>query len=72
MIAYDGRKYKPAEANYTGEQELLAAVSALQVWRCYLEGSPKFTVLRITIHSSGCSQQQPSRRHSLVGVPAAL
>lgn len=46
VVAYEGRKYKPAEANYTvGEQELLAVVNALQVWRCYLEGAPRFTVV---------------------------
>jgi len=39
------RKFKPAECNYpTTEQELLAAVYALQEWRCYVEGS-QFTVV---------------------------
>ena len=38
-LAYEGRKFTPAERNYTvGEQELLAAVHAMKVWRCYLEG----------------------------------
>ena len=46
VIAYEGRKYKPAKVNYTvGEQELLAVMNALQVWRCYLEGAPRFTVV---------------------------
>ena len=46
VIAYEGRKYRPAEVNYTvGEQELLAVVHALYVWRCYLEGAPKFQVV---------------------------
>ena len=35
------RSYKPAEKNHgVGEQELLAVVQALAVWRCYLEGFP--------------------------------
>mgnify|MGYP002655008431 CR=1 FL=1 len=38
-VAYESRQYTPAEANYTPrEQELLAVVHALDVWRCYLEG----------------------------------
>jgi RNase H-like domain found in reverse transcriptase/Reverse transcriptase (RNA-dependent DNA polymerase)/Integrase zinc binding domain/Retroviral aspartyl protease len=46
VIAYEGRKYRPAEENYSvGEQELLAVVHALHVWRCYLEGAPKFVVV---------------------------
>jgi hypothetical protein len=46
VIAFEGRKYRPAELNYTvGEQELLAAIHALQVCRCYLEGAPKFKVI---------------------------
>ena len=46
VIAYEGRKYRPAEVNYTvGEQELLAVVNALHVWRCYLEGAPTFQVV---------------------------
>ena len=44
-LAYESRKLRPAEANYTtGEQELLAVVHALKIWRCYLEG-PHFTVV---------------------------
>ncbi|KAJ9509747.1 hypothetical protein QJQ45_011393 [Haematococcus lacustris] len=40
-LAYYSRKLIPAEVNYTtGEQELLALVSACQQWRCYLEGVP--------------------------------
>ncbi|KAJ9521009.1 hypothetical protein QJQ45_022725, partial [Haematococcus lacustris] len=38
-VAYMSRKFSAAECNYTtGEQELLALVTACKVWRCYLEG----------------------------------
>ncbi|KAJ9524664.1 hypothetical protein QJQ45_024262 [Haematococcus lacustris] len=38
-IAFESRRFIPAEVNYTtGEQELLAVVHALKTWRCYLEG----------------------------------
>lgn len=38
-IAFESRKLKPAELNYTvGDKELLAVVHALRVWRCYVEG----------------------------------
>lgn len=44
-LAYESRRLLPAEVNYTvTEQELLAVVHALKIWRCYLEG-PKFTVV---------------------------
>ncbi len=44
-LAYESRRLIPAEVYYTkGEQELLAVVHALNVWRCYLEGSD-FTVV---------------------------
>eukprot|EP00983_Pelagomonas_calceolata_P019190 603729-Pelagomonas_calceolata.AAC.1 len=43
-LAYESRKLTHPEVNYTtGEQELLAVVHALKIWRCYLEG-PLFTV----------------------------
>lgn len=39
-IAYASRHMQPAERNYhPGEQELLAAIYALQQWQCYLEGA---------------------------------
>jgi len=46
VIAYTSAKFSPAEFNYvTGEQELLALYRALQVWRCYLEGSHEAELL---------------------------
>ncbi|POM61728.1 polyprotein [Phytophthora palmivora] len=43
-IAFTGRKMKPAELNYpVREQELLAIMHALRVWRVYLLDNP-FTV----------------------------
>ena len=39
-IACASKKMIPAELNYsTTEQELLASAFAVQLWRCYLEGS---------------------------------
>lgn len=66
VLAFEGRKYTPAEYNYTvGEQELLAVVHALHVWRCYLEGAPPFKV--ITDHNPLVylsTQQTLSRRQT--------
>ncbi|KAJ9504903.1 hypothetical protein QJQ45_003522 [Haematococcus lacustris] len=40
-LAYLSKKLIPAEKNYTtGEQELLAIITACKEWRCYLEGVP--------------------------------
>ena len=39
-IAYHSYKLKDAELRYpVGEQELLAVITALKQWRCYLEGA---------------------------------
>ena len=48
-IAFEGKRMSPAEQNYhVGEQELLAVVHSLELWRCYLDGI-EFTV--VTDHS---------------------
>ena len=40
-IAFEIKKFTPAERNYdTSQRELLATIHALKVWRCYLEGMP--------------------------------
>ncbi|KAJ9525841.1 hypothetical protein QJQ45_009290, partial [Haematococcus lacustris] len=40
-LAYLSKKLSSAERNYTtGEQELLALITACKEWRCYLEGVP--------------------------------
>lgn len=44
-IAYESRKFTPAETRYsTGDRELLAVIHCLKVWRCYLHGQP-FTLV---------------------------
>lgn len=50
VIAYTSSKFSKAEQGYTTqEQELLALIRALQVWRCYIEGPQ--TVTLITDHN---------------------
>jgi transposase InsO family protein len=40
-IAFESRKFTPAELNYdTSQKELLATIHALRTWRCYLAGVP--------------------------------
>lgn len=64
-IAFESRRMIPAEKNYiTTEQELLAVVHGIKVFRCYLEGVD-FTM--ITDHCPNTFlQTQPtlSRRHA--------
>ena len=44
-IAFESKKFTPAELNYSmTEKELAASVHAVRVWRCYLEGS-RFTLV---------------------------
>lgn len=40
-IAFESKKFTPAESNYdTSQRELLALIHALKIWRCYLEDVP--------------------------------
>ena len=48
-IAFDGKRLSTAEQNYhVGEQELLAVIYALELWRCYLDSH---TFVAVTGHS---------------------
>jgi hypothetical protein len=50
-VAYESRKFSPAERRYhTTDQELAAVVHALKTWRCYLEGA-KGKVTVVTDHN---------------------
>ena len=68
-LAYHSAKLSDAERNYpVGEQELLAVISALRKWRCYLEGA-KGGVTIITDHLPNTfldtkSAEQLSRRQA--------
>ena len=45
QIAFNSWKFNKAELNYmVSEQEMLASLSNVQMWRCYLEGS-QFTLV---------------------------
>lgn len=65
VVEYTSQKFSKAEYNYTTtEQELLALIRALKVWRCYLEGT---TVHLLTDHHPLTAlQSQPnlSRRQT--------
>ncbi len=51
-IAFESRKFNPAEQNYTvTEQELLAIIHGLVTWRYLLEGLPKEQLKIVTDHS---------------------
>ena len=66
-LAFHSARLSDAERNYpVGEQELLAVISALRKWRCYLEGA-KGGVTVITDHLPNTflnskSAEQLSRR----------
>ena len=48
-IPFDGKRLSTAEKNYhVGEQELLAVIHALELWRCYLDSH---TFVVVTDHS---------------------
>ena len=45
-VAYESRRFAPAELNYTvSEKEALAVIHALKVWRCYLESGQEVTLV---------------------------
>jgi hypothetical protein len=68
-IAFHSAKLSSAERNYpVGEQELLAVISAIKKWRCYLEGA-KGGVTIVTDHLPNTylntkSAEQFSRRQA--------
>ena len=50
--AFHSRKLHAPELNYTvTEQEMLALIVALKMWRCYLEAQPKERFLLVTDHN---------------------
>ena len=67
VIAFEGRKMTDPETRYTtGEQKLLAVHHALQIWRCYLEGT-SCPVRIVTDHAPNTylnSQPTLSRRQA--------
>ena len=64
-VCYASRKFIPAELNYSvTDQEALASIHAIQIWRCYLEGT---TFKLVTDHCPLTylkSQPQLSRRQA--------
>ena len=57
-VAFESRRLIPAELRYsTSEQELLAVVHALKIWRCYLEGR-HFTVVTDHLPNTYLGNQQ--------------
>ena len=61
-IAFESRKLTDPETRYTTtEQELLASIHAMTVWRCFLEGQPRENVTLVTDHHPNtCLPTQPS------------
>lgn len=59
-VAFESRKFNPAEQKYTTtEQELLASVHAMTVWRCFLEGATGGITLVTDHHPNTCLPTQP-------------
>ncbi|KAJ9527854.1 hypothetical protein QJQ45_005500 [Haematococcus lacustris] len=64
-LAYLSKKLSSAEVNYTtGEQEMLALVTACKEWRCYLEGVPSTLFTDHTPLISLPTQKNLSRRQA--------
>ena len=62
-IAFHSAKLSSAERNYpAGEQELLAVISAIRKWRCYLEGA-KGGVTIVTDHLPNTYLNTKSAEH---------
>ena len=61
-IAFESKKLTDPETKYTTtEQELLASVHAMTIWRCFLEGLPKEQVTLVTDHHPNtCLPTQPN------------
>ena len=61
-LAFESKKLTGAETRYTTtEQELLASVHAMAIWRCFLEGLPKDQVTLVTDHHPNtCLPTQPN------------
>ena len=61
-LAFESKKLTGAETRYTTtEQELLASVHAMTIWRCFLEGLPKDQVTLVTDHHPNtCLPTQPT------------
>jgi len=65
-LAYESKKFSPAEINYsTMEKELLAVIHALKKWRIYLDGGNPFIVYTDNMAVSFLhSKQTLSRREA--------
>ncbi|KAJ9524069.1 hypothetical protein QJQ45_022572, partial [Haematococcus lacustris] len=71
-LAYLSKKLSSAERNYTtGEQELLALITACKEWRCYLEGVP-FTLFTDHKPLTALPTQKGPTDKTLLGILTAL
>ena len=61
-LAFESKKLTEPERRYTTtEQELLASVHAMTIWRCFLEGLPADQVTLVTDHHPNtCMPTQPN------------